>query len=99
MFFFTFLTSRIILWITDLLLTLVKANNMNRQLLNSIGLFFLTISSAVGAETQVVPSPSGSSDTQASCDKCKKERSDESRCNNDKDDCCKRGKVIVITIN
>jgi hypothetical protein len=55
------------------LFTFVKANNMNRQLINSIGLFLLTISSAVGAENTIVPSPSASSNTQASCDNCKKE--------------------------
>lgn len=46
---------------------------MNRHLLNSTGLFFLTISYAVAAETPVVPSSSASSNTQSSCEKCKKE--------------------------
>jgi hypothetical protein len=58
--------------ITDLL-PLVKANIMKRQLLNSIGMFFLTIGSVVGAETPVVQPTTTPTVPPAGCDKCKKE--------------------------
>jgi len=46
---------------------------MNRNLLNSLGVFFLAMGSTFGAESQVVQSPNTSSEMQTGCNHCKKE--------------------------
>jgi len=45
---------------------------MNRILLNSLGVFFLTIVSSFGSESTVIQPPITSSGAQAGCDNCKK---------------------------
>lgn len=46
---------------------------MNRNLLNSLGVFFLAMGSTFGAESQSIQSTNISSDTQPGCNNCKKE--------------------------
>ncbi|NBR04648.1 MAG: hypothetical protein EBT92_02645 [Planctomycetes bacterium] len=45
---------------------------MNKYLVNSLGVFFLAIGSAVGGDNLVVPSINSTSDSQSSCETCKK---------------------------